>query len=271
MNFNFSLVYISRERYIESKIPFAGYIFNWAGYVVNPILTSYLYSYKKWTYLFISLTLQIILFSQTGLKSFLFVYFLALVLLWINEKYGIKRLFHLTPIGLSFIIILGVISYWTVNDVWISSLFIRRSFYVPALLSFYYYDFFSKFGPTFLSQHRIFRALINYPYHLAPSHLIGEVYFRRPEMGANNGILGDSYMNFGFWGIIIWGFIFILILKILDSFIIEENRKIILGVVAIFANVFVNSALLTSLVTHGLLILLFLSILLPKEVKHEKK
>lgn len=266
LNFDLTLVYGLREKYIETKIPFAGYIFNWVGYVINPLLINYLTFKKNFLLLSLVIIWQFILFSQTGLKSFLFVPVLILGILWIYKKYGIRNIFRLTPLGLSFLILISILSYFILNDIWLSSLFVRRTLYVPARLSFYYYDFFSSHGPTFLSQHRIFEKLVDYPYHLDPPHLIGEVYFGTPKMGANNGILGDGYMNFGYLGIVIWGFIFVLLLKIYDSFTKEENKIIMLGSLAVFVNVFVNSALLTALTTHGFLILLVLTIFLPRGV-----
>lgn len=264
LNFNLSLVYEIRSKYIEASIPFAGYLFNWTGYVINPLLLSYSFNRKQWTIFIISLFMQLLLFSQTGLKSFLFLPPLVLGVNWLYRQYGKKRLYILTILAMSFVIILGVLSYHLVGDIWISSLFARRTLYVPALLSFYYYEFFSLRGPIYLSQHSLFGNLLTYPYSLNPPHLIGSVYFGRAEIAANNGILGESYMNFGFAGSILWSFVLVLLLKILDSFVGVDKSKLIVGITVVFVNVFTNSALLTNLTTHGFLVLILFSIIMPK-------
>ncbi len=264
LNFNLSLVYDIRSKYIEARIPFAGYLFNWTGYVINPLLLSYSFDGKQWSTFMSSLFVQLLLFSQTGLKSFLFLPFLVLGVNWLYRRYGKNMLYILTVLMMSFVIILGILFYNLVGDVWSSSLFTRRALYIPALLSFYYYDFFSSRGPIYLSQHRLFGNLLTYPYSLDPPHLIGSVYFGSAEISANNGILGDSYMNFGFAGSILWSFVLVLLLKILDSFVGVDRSRLVLGVTVVFTNVFTNSALLTNLTTHGFLLLILFSVIMPK-------
>jgi hypothetical protein len=158
-------------------------------------------------------------------------------------------------------------SYWLVDDTWISSLFTRRVLLVPAQLSFLYYDFFSENDSTFLSQHQIFRNFINYPYHLDPSHLMGEIYFGKPTMGACSGIYSDAFMNFGFLGFILWAFLLTAILKIVDSFSKNKKKTITIAAIAMPAFLLGNSALLTSLLTHGILLSLLILYLLPKDEK----
>jgi hypothetical protein len=140
---------------------------------------------------------------------------------------------------------------------------------VPAQLSFFYYDFFSENGFTFLSQHHIFRNFIEYPYYLDPPHLIANFYFNESEANANNGIYADAYMNFGFVGFVLWAFLLTIILKLADGF--SRNKKIIITIAAVAMPVISlsNSALLTNLLTHGLLLSLVVLYLLP-ENKQEK-
>jgi len=179
--------------------------------------------------------------------------------------YTRKNLLFLMVSGFSGIVSLGMISYWLIDDIWISSLFTRRTLLVPAQLSFFYYDFFSKNQFTFLSQHRIFRIFLDYPYYLNPPHLIGEIYFNRPEMGANNGIYGDGFMNFGFIGLVLWGFFLVILLKLINSISKNKDIKITIAAVAMPVISLTNSAFLTCLLTHGLLLSLIVLYLLPKE------
>ena len=260
-NFDLTKAYEIRSKYVEMKIPFSGYLFNWWAYIVGPVFFAIFLNEKKWFFLSLVVFLQILLFSVTGNKGFLFTLPFVLVLMWVVPLKNPAAWFS---VGLTGMILLGMLSYWLVNDKWISSIFGRRVLLVPAQLSFFYYDFFSKNGPLFLSQHRIFRNFIDYPYHLSPPHLIGEVYFNHPQTAANNGIYGDAFMNFGFAGFILWSIFLATILRLIDIFSKNKDIKITVAAIAMPAIFLINSALLTSLLTHGLLLTLLLLYLLPK-------
>lgn len=265
-SFNFSLknVYDIRSSYVAMGIPLSGYLFVWVAYIINPVFFALFLIKKKWIWVGVIVFLQILLFSVTGLKAFLFALPFVLALMWIVTR---KNPLIYMAIGLIGIILLGMLSYWLVNDMWISSLFTRRTLLVPAQLSFFYYDFFSQNPYTLLSQHRIFRNFLSYPYHLNPPYLIGEVYFDKPEMSANNGIYADAYMNFGFIGFVLWSIFLTIILRLVDGFSKNKDIKITVAAIAIPALFLTNSALLTCLLTHGLFLSLIILYLLPKNKK----
>jgi len=261
-NFDLTKVYEIRKKYIHTGIPLAGYLFTWLAYIVNPIFFALFLIRRKWIWVGVIIFLQILVFSVTGLKAFLFVLPFVLALMWVVSQ---KNPLVWMGTGLSIVILAGMFSYWLVGDLWISSLFTRRALLVPAQLSFFYYDFFSQNHHTFLSQHHLFRNFLEYPYNLKPSYLIADIYFNSPETNACNGIYGDAYMNFGFLGFILWGIFLTIILKLIDSF--SKNKDIRVTVVAIAMPVIflTNSPLLTCFLTHGLLLSLLLLYLLPKK------
>jgi len=260
-NFDLTKVYDIRAQYFEMKIPLAGYLFTWLAYVINPIFFALFLSKKKWLPIVLIVVLQLSLFSATGNKTFLFALPFVFALMWVANR---KNPLMWISIGLAGLVLLGMLFYWLIGDIWFSYLFTERALLIPAQLSFFYYDFFSKHKFTFLSQHRIFRNFIDYPYHLDPPHLIGEVYFNRPEMGANNGIYADAYMNFGFIGLVLWGMLLVIILKLIDSFSKNKDMKITIAAIAMPVISLINVALLTNLLTEGLLLVLLLLYLLPK-------
>ncbi|MFC1998992.1 hypothetical protein ACFLVR_05080 [Chloroflexota bacterium] len=178
----------------------------------------------------------------------------------------VKRHNPLAYLGIAFagIVLISTLSYWLTGNLWLSSLFTRRTILLPAQLSFYYYDFFSNNELVYLS-HSIFRGFLEYPYELNPAHLIAQTYFNLPEMGANNGITADAYMNFGLAGLAIWAVLLASILKLLDACSKRVEFKIGVAAIVMPAIVLTNSALLTSLLTHGILLALLIIYLLPRE------
>jgi len=261
INLDLSKVYEIRSEFSRAGIPLAGYLFNWQGYIVNPVFFSFFCIKKKWIFVALIVFLQLLLFSGTGNKTYLFALVFVSFLMWsINRKNPLGYI----AFGITGIIFLGMLTYWAVNDVWISSLFTRRTLLDQAQQYFFYHDFFSKNSYTFLSQHRLFQIFLDYPYHLDPPNLIGEVYYGNPENSANTGIIGDAYMNFGFAGLAIWSVLISIILKIIDSFSKWKYKKISIAAIAMPSLTLINSALLTNFLTHGLLLALLLLYFLPK-------
>jgi len=261
-NFDLTKVYDIRSQYVELKIPLAGYLFKWLGHIINPVFFAIFIKKKKWILAVFIIILQLFIFSSTGSKTYLFALIFTLSLMFMVTQ---KNPFFWIGVGLAVIILIGILSYVLFDDFLITSLFARRTLLVPAQLSFFYYDFFSKNSYTFFSQHRIFRIFSKYPFHLSPPHLIAEVYFNRPQMGANNGIYADAYMNLGFIGLIFWAILLTIILQFIDSIAKEKDMRITISAVAMTTISLTNSAFLTCLLTHGLLLSLIVLYLLPKE------
>ena len=264
LHINFSLrnVYEIRSHYTGLHIPFAGYILNWFAKIIGPTLFVIFFVKKKWIPLILVLGLQMLLFSITGHKSYLFIIPFVFAMLWIVKR---KNSLNWMTISLIIIILISSLSYYLIDDLWLSSLSVRRTLLVPAQLSFFYYNFFSNHQFTFLSQHHIFRNIIDYPYQLNPPHLIGKECFGLPDMGSNNGIVSDGYMNFGFIGMIIWAIVLSFILKLIDNLSGRKNIKITIAIIIIPTLSIISSSLPTVLITHGLMLSLLLLYLLPKE------
>lgn len=261
-NFDLTKVYEIRSYYKEMEIPLAGYLFNWLANVINPVFFAIFLIKRKWIWLGLVIFLQILLFSVTGMKAFLFILPFVLGLMWVVNR---KNPFIWMSAGMCLIVLLGIMSFYLVDDIKIISLFTRRTLLVPAQLSFFYYDFFNQNPHTLLSQHHIFGSFSSYPYHLSPPNLIGEAYFNNPRTNANNGIYADAYMNFGFIGFLLWAFLFVIILKLVDSFSRNKKTTLTIAAIAKLPISFTNGALLTSFLTSGLLLMLILLYLLPKE------
>jgi hypothetical protein len=254
-------VYEIRSEYVAANIPFSGYLWNWMAYIVNPIFMALFVTRRRWFLVALVSIVQIWLFSATGIKTYLFSPLLVLVLMWIVKQ---RNPLASLGIGLACVVLVGVLSYLLIDDLWVSSLLTRRFLFVPAQLSFFYYGFFSMNEPVFLS-HSILRFFLDYPYHLDPPHLIADVFFNKPQMGSNNGIVGDAYMNFRLLGLILWALLLGIILKLIDSCSKGIDIRVAVAAIAMPAITLTNSALLTNLLTHGLLLSLFILYLMPKQ------
>ena len=262
INLDLSKVYDIRAQFVSYNIPFASHLFNWLAIVFNPIFFVMFAKQKKIAYVLFVALLELVLFSVTGNRLYLFVLPFVVGLIVVVKS---KNPLMWVSLCLSGIIMLGMVLYSLSGNLWISSFFTNRTVLLHALISFDYYDFFSTHDITYLSQHSLFKIFARYPYGVQPQYLIGAQYFGDPANSANNGLFGDAFMNFGFLGFLIWGVGFAVFLKLLDSFAKNKDRNLVIAAVGMVTIVLTNVPFLTALFTDGLLVGLILVYLLPSD------
>lgn len=135
-------------------------------------------------------------------------------------------------------------------------------------LSYLYYDYFSKNHPDYLRQsilrHLGFGSAYNIPIH----QIISEVYFGGTG-GANNGMVGDAFANFGWACLLIYPLMFAIVFRFFDYCTMEIDEGILFVVSVIFTINFVNSSFFTVMGTHGFLVITMFLYFLPKETYRE--
>jgi hypothetical protein len=145
----------------------------------------------------------------------------------------------------------------------LESLFIRRLFYIPALLNIYFFEYFNDlkllYSGSFLS------LLIDYPLERVPAREIGFVYFNSEDMSANNGYLSDGFANLGSVGIVISIFVTSWVFKFFKAYHVSPKYY---GLIFVTFYAFQGSGLSASLFTHGVLLL---TLLIPFFLRGEIK
>lgn len=262
-NMNINNVYELRAENPTGNIPYSGYFINWTAKVFLPFLIVFtLVRFKPSVNMLfiISLLLTILLFSVTGHKGYLFAIPMLLGTVLLLKA---KNVYLLLLLILSSLIIIGLFIMLVFNDNTIMTLFVRRMLYMPAQISYYYYDFFE--GSPVLLSNSVMSGFFSYPHQLEPAYLIGDLYYQKPDMSANNGIITDGFMHFGILGVIIWAILFSFILKLIDSLVYGKNYIVLIPVLLIGLRSFIDGALLTSLLTHGFFLTIFLCYLYPRK------
>lgn len=257
LNFDILQVYDVRKEFNSNKGGLMGYFLPWVAYSVNTILLS-LFLYKsKYIIALVILVFQLFIFATTGFKSFLFAPILVLLIHYFIHKKKRLNVFPFLTIGFIFILLIGLIKYFVQHDLVFGSIFIRRNFFVPAHIHTMYYEFFTL-NPFVMLSNSIFSSFIDYPYLNPRIVEVVSNYFYNREFGLNVGFIGNAYMNFGYIGVIIFSIIMGYVLKFLDS--VSKNLPLSLAVssIVIPSVAFVNSGLLTSMLTHGFGLSIFL-------------
>ena len=251
INWNLLALYEVRAKYVQSLGPLMGYFVPWQAYVIN--ICGLVYALRQRNYWLLGLVVvaQLLLFGMTGHKSFLFAPCLAggVYLVWQR-----RNAIFWTIIG-AFLLALASYGYFLIaGNEFVPSLFVRRLFFVPARLHVLYYDFFSQPGhPLYMLSDSILRGILENPYGMPMPRLIALTYWGR-EFWPDVGYLGDAYGNLGLIGMFVFSAFLGVVLRIVDSVGSHLPPHFVAAAIAMPALALTESALFTSLLTHGLIL-----------------
>lgn len=261
--FHFGLfdVYDIRLKAREFNVPTLLSYLNASANTILPIVLVYFLIEKKYV-LSLAIALIILLnFGIEGQKSVLFMLFLAFLGYWFYKYDRLKYLIW----GFILLCVLSLAEPYITNTRHLTTLFTNRLLYLPTLLHYHYYDFFSTHEFDYFKQGilRWFGATSSYEKEIP--FIIGEKYWHNPLTRSNNGLFSDAYFNLGALGVMIFPIIIVLFLRVLDACAEGLSEKLVIlpiasVVLALFSVTF-SSALLTS----GLLLLLLLLYSIPRK------
>lgn len=251
-NFNLDLdaVYDFREEANNQIYSGAlGYIAVWAATVSGPFILMLFLRRKNYMLAFGVFVLHAFWFSINTHKAVLF-YPVLVVSIYILFKYS--RATSIIPLTFSAVVALCLVDYFFTGSLFLSGMFIRRLFFVPSHLTFVYFDFFDD-NPLVYWSNSFFTWFLNYPYNESIALVIGS-YLGDSTLWANNSFFSTGYMHAGLLGIVLYGVVVGLILRILDS--LASKGIPLWGSLAItivpFNNLATSADLPTTLLTHGL-------------------
>lgn len=205
---------------------------------------------------FLSILGSILMYGMLHHKGIIFYPIIVLCVYYIITK---SDRFLLTIIASSnLILFISWIDTLIGGVTYIATIILRRMYFVPASANFGYYDFFSKNKFVMLSNSKITMGLIDYPYKEPYQSLLGKLG-GFDEMWANTGWIGTSYMHFGYWGMLLFALFIGLLFNCIDSLAKSRGNALVTGLVLIpFFSLFISSDLPTALLTHGILLTIFL-------------
>ncbi|WP_284643837.1 hypothetical protein [Paenibacillus silviterrae] len=262
--FSFNEVYSIRANYISTLSRVGGllpYIIGWQANILNPVIIIEGLMRRNYYYLMMGLVGQLIIYSITGFKSVFFSVVLIFLIYIITSFFKRDKIANIFLWGSAFSVLLAIVTHFNNSNI-LSSLLLQRTIVMPGLLSGQYYQFFSENAKALLG-HSIFRNIVQYPYSVQPPFLIGDFYYNSPSTEANANIWADAFANFGNWGIIIYTILFALVLWIYDSISKDLDYRFASMMLAVPSFTLANSSLLTSMLTHGILLCFIIIYLLP--------
>ena len=217
---------------------------------ILPIILIISLQKKKWIMSFLCIFVIFLNFSIQGSKSTLFKLLFCLFLYYFLRK---KDLLKIVQYLFVLLVVFSLLEWWLIDSNFISSLVIRRVFFVPALLNSLYYDYILESGPIFYGK---MASEINFD--------IGEEYFGNAEMRANNGMFTDAFMNLGYVGCLVYPFIYAFFFKCCDSAFRGVNKQVVFFATLLIVTTMMSTVFTTALMTHGIFMLCVVIYLLPR-------
>ncbi|MDA9183200.1 oligosaccharide repeat unit polymerase [Flavobacteriaceae bacterium] len=253
-------IYETRATSAELSNPYLGYVYSWLARILIPMSIVFSFFYRSKVRLILFLLFLSYLFLVSAHKSILFGSIVIIFFYYIPKKYILLSMSS----GVIALLLFGVILSYLYDNYFITSLITRRVFFVPALLDTYYFEFFNLkplyWSGSFLS------SFIDYPYNLDPPYLIGDYYFNKPNMSANNGLISDGYSNFGWIGIVFNIVVLSFIFSFFNSLRISHRFY---GLFIAFFFSIVSSYLPAVLLTHGGILLIIVAQLFMKNTEQD--
>lgn len=262
-NLDISKVYDFRTDVDENLAGIFGYISPLIGNVLLPFALLLALILKRYFSALVSIVLSILVFGLTAHKGPLFYPIFVVVIYSLISNKNLIRNFSMIVIVVLSLSILDFLFFDTfVNFLygWFGSLTMRRMFIVPANINYMYFDFFSVNDFVVWSNSKLTMGLINYPYSMDTSHLIGLEYYNNEATGANTGWLGSGYMHAGFLSIVLYALIISLVFSYIDKLAtrVEDRRLVVAGTFVPIITLIISADLPTSFLTHGLFVNLIL-------------
>lgn len=265
-NLSFSSVYEFRAENAElSSKGLLAYTNNWTYKVFSIFFISYFLWKRNWLLVALGCLAQVVFYGYSAHKSVLFSLLLVFGI-WFWFSRSDKA--YVLPLGLIFVFCGSLFFYFTFDHVMLGSMLIRRLFYIPAYLTYQYFDFFSNNQFVYWSN-SFLSGFIDYPYDLSVSMMIGQ--HEGSGGGANNGYISSGYAHFGYWGVFIYTVIFAFVLRFLD--VVTKKTGVLWLSLAVsiipLRDALISSDLFTTLLTHGLVVIVFLILLIKKNTRYE--
>ncbi len=250
-------VYETRTAMGQISNPYFGYSYSVFTKIIIPLIIIFSLELKKRIWLIVGVS-YLILFYLFGAHKTVYVgLFVVLAFYKFSYSQAVKIIMKYSSIGIVVCILLAMVQ---IDYPWILSF--RRIHFIPALLDICYLDFFEG-KPLYWSE-SILKRLVAYPYEVPHVNLIGETYFKQPDMAANNGLIADGYMNLGSLGVLINIFLVSVFFMILNSLKIPPKY---FGLFILIVFSFLSSSTFTVFLTHGAIALLLVSIFVLNEKK----
>lgn len=242
-------VYELRSAQTEAHLPTFVAYFQPMSAMLVPVCIIFYMLQKKWLMFGVMIVLQLMSFAFGGMKATFFAIIIAICAMFYPKG---KR--YLIIIALMLFSIFALMEFYFLKTPLLTEFITRRISFIPNMLGFYYYDFFSQ-NELLYWRASILRFFgFENPYHEYIPWLIGENYFGR-RMGCNTGMFGEAFSQFGWFASILYSFLYVIVFRFFDACTKGIDERITLTAVALLSISFIDGAFWGCMLTEGFMLL----------------
>lgn len=252
-------VYDTRNMFAENSSRILDYLYNWLVKAIVPVLMAYYTIRKRYAYALFSLAVLLYLYIISGNKIVYISAFIMIFFLFIGKDYFQKVQYFLFALVVG-LLLLPLVDHYVLNSHSFKGIFVMRTLFLPSRLNYFYFDFF-KGTPLYFSESSIFNQFFEYPFDRPIGFIISETYFNSSEMNANNGVIGDGYMNVGYPGVALNIFLVACIFLFFNSLNFDSRY---LGLFFLVLFLLLSVPMLTLFLTSGLWLIFLMSVSVMK-------
>lgn len=243
-------VYEVRAAYKSNlgSFPLLAYLIPTVGYVAAPLIIVLGLHRRSWMITAVGVAAQLLVFSQTGYKTFLFG---IPVIILLSAMIGRKVACVWIPAGLTVGVIGAGLADAVTNDIWFTSLYTRRFLATPGQLTANYIEYFGQHRHVMLSE-SILRGLVPYVWDMPIPFIMGEKVHGVLNNSSNVNFFGDGFAQGGWVGMVLAGVAFGVVLVLID--VASRGLPVSVPCMVMFlpCTVLANASILTALLSHGL-------------------
>jgi hypothetical protein len=265
---SFSDVYGARAAFDEQAGGATSYLLDWQANVINPMFIVFGIGSRRALPIAAGVLGDVLIYSTTGFKSVLFsaLAIVALLAAMHQRKPGAKVPAAGMRLGFAFVALAAfayVVDKVGHTIIW-TSLFVRRLSLVAGVNTGYYFQYFGVEPKTHLAYGLVGKFMGSGGVVPPPQQIAIAAYNSSGDPNAN--LWADAYANFGYAGVVGFTLLLAAFLWFYDRVAQHVDRRAAAVLLVVPALTLANSALLTCLFTHGLLLALLVITQWPRLV-----
>lgn len=239
--------------------------------VLIPFCALYGVTYRKWLIVALAFIGGILSFAAYGGKGVLFNPLLGVFLAIYFRHTNQKNSFIAITVLMLLFAGLCLIEISLTQTGFLNLYAFRRMFYVPAKLTFEYWEYFST-NPLYLMADSIFGGFFGgVPQDYSKSRLIGGVYYGDYRINANLNSFGTAFGDFGTLGMPLVAIFIGFFGRILNGIYAIKKSKIVIAYSIFIGLVWTQGGFHTSLLSNGIIYSLLILLLIPNEQMRVRK
>ncbi len=254
LNFDLGRIYEFRQETGEALDGgIAGYLNLWAQKVFNPLLLAIGLRRRSWMLIAGALAAQVYFFAVTQHRIHLFMPVLVfMIYLLYARNLTLRRLYFLAGAGLAAFLVVAL----ALNLDTAASLIVRRALYVPASVTFGWFEYFAFNPKVYWTDRFVFgRTPTDYTGLSLPA-VLGDYRSPNTPFAFNAGLVGAGFGQAGLWGVALYAGILGLLLRFANG-LVRRGVPVYMAAAVLIGPIrtaWADSDVLTAVLSHGLLV-----------------